>query len=330
MDGSPAIMTCSPRFWICNPLEITVLFGGPSSEREVSLKSGRAVAQALSDCNHKVYQADIGPENLVALERPADVIFPVLHGSFGEDGQLQAIMEARGLRFAGCDARSSRLAMDKYASKQAFLRDGITTATSVLIKASNPRGQAPAGLETTIKEAIETCSLPLVIKPNAEGSSIGVVIARDEASAESAINDVIKSYGDCLVEKFIPGREFTVGILGETPLPVLEVKPAGGFYDYHAKYIANTTEYLFDFDLEPGAVESLQEDALAAFKSLGCRDFGRIDVIRTAAGRNYILEINTIPGFTDHSLLPKAAARAGLSFAELCDRIVRMTLDRPI
>lgn len=311
-------------------LKITVLRGGPSAERQVSLISGGAVARALRAGGHEVFESDIGPDDLSALDRSADVIFPVLHGTFGEDGQLQAIMERRGLRYVGSDAQASRLAMDKVAAKQAFAGAGLFVAREVFIRQVDFQSENDAWLDRQIESAVKNLGLPCVVKPNFQGSSVGVVIAKSAGHAAEGIRVCLDQYGDCLIEQFIVGRELTVGILGEQTLPVLEIRPAQGFYDYQAKYQAEDTQYLFDMGLSAEDLAGIQKQALVAFKSLGCRDFGRVDVIYDALGRSWLLEVNTIPGFTDHSLLPKAAGRAGISFEELCDRIARMALIRPI
>ncbi|MBN2210175.1 MAG: D-alanine--D-alanine ligase [Sedimentisphaerales bacterium] len=311
-------------------LNITVLRGGPGSEREVSLQSGAAVARALRSVGHKVFEADITPDDLSALDYPADVIFGVLHGEFGEDGQLQAILEQRSLRFVGSDAAASRLTIDKHAAKLCVAQAGVQTPQEVFFPANEYTDTASDRLNAQIDQAIARLKLPLVIKPGCEGSSVGVVITRDADQVYQATHECLKNYGDCLLEQFIAGRELTVGILGQMPLPVLEIKPAVGFYDYHAKYETDDTSYLFDVGLEITELQEIQADALTAFNALGCRDLARIDFIRDSAGGLWFLEANTIPGFTSHSLLPKAAAHIGISFPELCDRIVRLTLDRPI
>jgi len=311
-------------------LSVLVLMGGPGGEREVSLQSGSAVAKALAEGGVEVSQSDIGPDDLGALERDGfDVIFPVLHGTFGEDGQLQEIMEQRGLCFAGSDSVSSRRAMNKQQAKQAFVRADVLTPLAEFIKAGEGKiGQVDFDLR--IEQALEIIGLPGVIKPNSQGSSLGVVIARNETEAWEAIEQVLKEHGDCLIERFVGGRELTVGILGDKILPVLEVKPARGFYDYQAKYLDDNTQYLFDIDLPAELLVQCQRQARRAFEVLGCRDFGRVDMIVDHWGRAFILEVNTIPGFTEHSLLPKAAARAGITMPQICAEIVRMAHARSI
>jgi D-alanine-D-alanine ligase len=177
---------------------------------------------------------------------------------------------------------------------------------------------------------LDRIGIPCVIKPNRQGSSVGVVIARHEDEAARAIARSLTEYGDCLIEQFIAGRELTVGIIDGRALPVLEIRPKQVFYDYRAKYLDDDTEYLFEMGLEEGFLQTLQADAENAFVALGCRDFGRVDFLMDSHKRPCLLEINTIPGFTDHSLLPKAARRVGMDMAQLCDKIVRMAWQRSI
>ena len=336
MDGQTALPTRQPRPTpqseqgpprvSSRKLTVVVLAGGPSAEREVSLASGKMVAGALAHQGHTARTADIGPEDWSALDDDFDVVFPALHGTFGEDGQLQHALEQRGIAYAGSDSVSSALAMDKYAAKQQFVKAGLLTPDSVLIKAdgASPAGHTPRSVARQVEQALRQIALPCVVKPNCQGSSLGVVLADDAATARQAVAETIARYGDCLIEQLIVGRELTVGILGPRPLPVLEVRTDRPFYDYQAKYADDRTDYFFDIDLPPEQLRSIQADGQRAFRALRCRDFGRVDMILDAPGGDYILEVNTIPGFTDHSLLPKAAGRAGLSMAQMCDQIVRM------
>ena len=185
-------------------------------------------------------------------------------------------------------------------------------------------------MEQEIKTALEQIGIPCVVKPNCQGSSVGVVITQHEADAAQAIVQSLTEYGDCLIERFIAGRELTVSILDSRALPVLEIRPKQAFYDYKAKYLDDSTEYLFEMGLGEKSLQNLQADAEKAFAVLGCRDFGRVDFLMDRQGRTFLLEINTIPGFTDHSLLPKAAGRAGMDMAQLCDKIVQIAWHRSI
>ena len=302
-------------------LDITVLMGGPSMEREVSLVSGRAVAEGLARRGHKVTTADISPRDVSALDRPdIAVVFLALHGEFGEDGQVQRLCEARGLAYTGSGPAASATAMDKIASKEVFRTAGLVTPPwAVLDKSTKPRRQA---------KLLDDIGLPCVLKPAGGGSSVDITIARDEAARDQAVEQLLARYGLALVESFITGREMTVGVLGEATLPPIEIKPAREFYDYFAKYQDDATQYLVNPAMDAAPEQLMRAWALAAHRALGCRDFSRVDFILTAQGVPHVLEVNTIPGFTSHSLLPKAAAAAGIPFDELCDRMVQMALAR--
>jgi D-alanine-D-alanine ligase len=266
---------------------------------------------------YQVTEADIGPDDLAALDHPADVVFPVLHGPFGEDGQLQAILEARGLRYIGSDARSSRIAMDKDASKRAWQTAGLPTSPWATFDGPEASLALPAGLVA-----------PVVIKPLTEGSSIGVSIVDRTENLDEKLKDAVQRYGRVLVEKALVGPELTVGILGDRALPILQVQPPAGFYDFEAKYKRNDTAYRFDPEIDSETYARVQEIALAAFRALGCRDLSRVDFIVDRTTGPQLLEINTLPGFTDHSLLPKAAAHAGIGFDQLVQMLVAMAFER--
>lgn len=296
-------------------LRITVLAGGPSAEREVSLASGSAVAAALRERGHRVTLADIGPDDLSALDTPADLIFPVLHGTFGEDGQLQAIMEQRGLRFVGSGSQASALAMDKIATKAVARELGIKVPEQLLVESPAPTAEL-AGF-----------GVPVVVKPIDQGSSVATYIVHEPDGVLPAVADVVNRFRRAMVERFIAGDEMTVGIVGSLALPPICVRPKRPFYDYEAKYIDDGTEYLFEAGQTAGQLEFLQKLSLRVYEALGCRHLARIDWIADQHGRPWLLEANTIPGFTSHSLVPKAAARAGMSFPDLCDRLVRLALE---
>ncbi len=305
-------------------LKITVLMGGPSSEREVSLMSGRAVADGLMKMGHSVVCEDIAPRRTQALDREGiDVVFIALHGDFGESGEVQRLCEARKLSYTGSPPSASMFGMDKAAAKQTFRRVGLHTPEWVVI-------EEYAHLEET-QELLDKIGLPVVVKPVSGGSSVDVWICHDEATRKEALEELLDVYARAMVEKFVPGEEFTVGILGEDPLPIIRIVPDGGFYDYHSKYSDDAnTQYVFEHGLCDDAVARLMQDALTTHRSIGCRDFSRVDFIIDESGCPNVLEINTIPGFTSHSLLPKAAARAGVEFPELCDRIARMAAARDL
>jgi len=304
------------------PLDITVLMGGPSSEREVSLVSGAAISDALERRGHRVTRCDISPSDASALDRKGiDVVFIALHGAFGESGAVQELCEARGLRYTGSGQRSSELAMDKAASKQFLRQAGLSTPDWVIVEEFHKPQQ--------YRKWLAGLSLPVVLKPVDGGSSVDIVIAGSEADRDQAMDYLLDKYGRTMVERFVKGREFTVGVLGEQALPVLEIIPAREFYDYTAKYSDDAgTRYVFDHGLREDQVRAFQEAALTAHHCLGCRDMSRADFILGESGPPQILEINTIPGFTGHSLLPMAAAKVGIGFDELVDRIVATAMQR--
>ncbi|MBN2376708.1 MAG: D-alanine--D-alanine ligase [Sedimentisphaerales bacterium] len=312
-------------------IKVLVLRGGPSAEREVSLESGAAVAAALRTAGFVVAEADINPDNLSALEQnDFDVIVPMLHGTFGEDGQLQKILEQRNLCYAGSDSVASELAMDKYRSKLAFQQAGLLTPYSQLIEVACEKILGSAEFECYIESCIEQVGTTCVVKPNCQGSSVGITIAGSSKIAKKAIQQVVAEHGDCLVERFVKGRELTVGVIGDQPLPVLEIRAAQGFYDYQAKYHDDKTQYYFDIELSEDTLIAIQQAGLAAFKALNCRDFGRVDFIVDERNQIFVLEVNNLPGFTSHSLVPKAAAQAGNDMPKICAQIVRMALQRSI
>lgn len=298
-------------------LDITVLSGGPGLEREVSLNSGAAVGAALRRLGHRVNVSDISPANLSALNRACDIVFIALHGEFGEDGVLQAELDRRGIRYTGSGAEASRLAMDKPEAKRAFQRVAIPT---------------PAFVAVTFDQCAAACesfALPAIVKPPASGSSVDTVIARDRAALRSAAEQVAKKYGTALIEQYITGPELTVGVLGDRVLPVCEIRTQREFYDYQAKYLDNDTQYVFDLDLPTPLLERVQMLSAQTHRALGCEVFSRVDwMVDAVTHEPYVLEVNTIPGFTGHSLLPKAAARVGIPFDELCARIVELSLQK--
>jgi D-alanine-D-alanine ligase len=298
-------------------LKITVLSGGPSAEREVSLNSGRAVAAALESLGYDVRIADIRPDSLAALDIPADVVFIALHGGFGEDGRLQQLLEDRGIRYTGSGPKASALAMDKVAAKCRFIEAEVPTPRFDVVNAAQ------------LQEALWNWHPPVVIKPIADGSSMDITIARDAATFRNVLTEMTRKYAQCLIEQFITGVELTVGILNDEALPPIQIRTKREFYNYQAKYLDQDTEYLFDIDLPSPVLRQVQLLSVKASQALGCRDFCRVDwMVDGRTHQPYALEVNTIPGFTDHSLLPKAAGRAGLSFTGLCRRIVESALAR--
>jgi len=301
-------------------LDITVLMGGPSLERPVSLMSGEQIAGGLLEAGHHVTCADISPAETSALDREGiDVVFIALHGAFGESGEVQQLCERRGLRYIGSGPRASRQAMDKVVAKEIFRRAGLATPAWIAVEES----QGP--------QSARQIDPPVVCKPIDGGSSVDITIARTAEQRDAAVSRLLGRYGRAMVEQFIDGPELTVGILGQQILPALRIiVPDGGFYDYEAKYAETAkTQYLFDHGVGADVEAAARRAAMTAHEALGCRDLSRVDMVIDAAGVPQVIEVNTIPGFTRHSLLPKAAERAGISFAQLVDRIARMAMDRP-
>jgi D-alanine-D-alanine ligase len=296
-------------------LKIAVLTGGIGSERDISLQSGHCISQALIAGGFNVVTADIQPDNLDILEdNSIDVFFPALHGKFGEDGRLQRILQDKSLIYTGSGPAESKLAFHKMASKKLFTEVGVATPAAIEFNADSDIKQ----LEIQLKYLEDG----YVVKPIREGSSVGVRIVTDVQEVISAAEQTLKEFGDCMIEKFIPGKEITVGILEEQTLPIIEIRSKTGFYDYQAKYIDEQTQYLFDTITQPALTTQIEQDAMDCFRALGCRHFARVDFILSDEPIAYALEINTIPGFTTHSLLPKAAEKAGLTMSELCSKIV--------
>ncbi|MBN1362440.1 MAG: D-alanine--D-alanine ligase [Sedimentisphaerales bacterium] len=302
-------------------LKVAVLRGGIGQEREVSLESGRCVAEALRAGGMEVVTSDIRPDDLSVLDRDdIDVFFLALHGQFGEDGRLQQVLEDRELVYTGCGPEASRLAFDKMASKPLFAQAHVEVAPAIELELGVDRDM--------LERRLRDLGTRLVVKPVRQGSSVGVYIVDSPDAAAARAIAVYEEFGDCMIERFIAGREITVGVLDRQTLPVIEIRSKTGFYDYHAKYIDERTEYLFDTIRDTQIVARASRAALACFDALGCRGFARVDFIVADDGGLYALEVNTIPGFTTHSLLPKAAARIGVSMTELCVRIVRMAFSR--
>jgi len=288
--------------------------GGIGEERDISIQSGNYVADALKEAGLNVVTADIGPNNLGILEDSSiDVFFIALHGKFGEDGQLQQILEDRGLVYTGSGPKASKLAFDKLAGKKCFIDAGVTTPKVIPFDVGTETGE----LERQLGQLAER----YVVKPVRQGSTVGVTIADDPKSAVVAARECLSKFGDCMIEEYISGREITIGILENQALPIIEIRPQSGFYDYHAKYIDERTEFHFD-TIEPALASKIKSDALDCFKVLGLRHFARIDCILGNDQKAYILEANTIPGLTTHSLVPKAAAKIGLSMSDLCVKII--------
>jgi len=286
--------------------KVAVLMGGPSPEREVSLRSGAAVARGLRAAGYDVAEADPADGQL-RLAPDVEAVFIALHGAFGEDGAVQALLQQRGLPYTGAGAEASRVAFDKRRSKRVFAAQGIPTPAYAV---AQDAGACPL-------------PLPVVVKPARQGSSLGLHRVFAAADWAPALADARRYDAAVLVEQFIAGRELTVGFVGADALPVVEIRAPDGLYDYRAKYTAGLTEYLVPAPLPAPLAAACQALAARVFAALDGRDLGRVDLRLTPAGELFVLELNTIPGFTETSLLPKAARAAGMEFPELCDRIMR-------
>ncbi len=296
-------------------MDITVLAGGCGPEQAVSIESGKAVHQALLRLGHRAVLSDISPTDLSALDRKADFVFIALHGEFGEDGTVQAELDRRGIPYGGSGAAASHLAMDKVAAKRCFEQNDVPTPDYVLVVQESLRGLA------------RRIGVPAVVKPVASGSSVDTFITRSPDALDRAAAEVVRKYGQALVERYIAGPELTVGVLGDQALPVCEIRTAREFYDYEAKYVDDRTQYVFDIELPASLLSRVRDLSLRAHQCLDCKAFSRVDwMIDRRTQQPYALEVNTIPGFTSHSLLPKAAARIGLSFDQLCQRIIELSL----
>lgn len=294
-------------------LRVAVLMGGPSAERDVSLKSGGVVVQALLNAGAQVCEVAVQGTDFW-LPANVDVAFIALHGTFGEDGQVQQIMEQRGVPYTGSDPEASARAFDKAAAKEQFAAAGVPTPGYVVLN----KGMAPpADLQP-----------PLVVKPARQGSSVGVAVVQSRAEMEQACEQAWRYDEKLVLEQFVSGRELTVGILGNKALPVVEIRTRHKFFDYQAKYTPGEAEEICPAHLDRLLAARVQDVALRAHQCLGCRDFSRVDVMLSDGGELSVLEVNTIPGLTTNSLLPKAARAAGLSMQDVCVRLVEMALAR--
>ncbi|TWI02904.1 D-alanine-D-alanine ligase [Luteimonas cucumeris] len=295
---------------------VAVLMGGNSSEREVSLDSGRNVLEALRSRGVAAHAVDGIPNLLRELQgKEFDRVFNILHGGDGENGVLQGLLQTMGVPYTGSGVLGSALAMDKIRSKQVWLSLGLPTPRYLRLQKGND-----------VHAAARELGLPVIVKPSCEGSSVGVSRVLADADVDAAVELAIRYPGELLMEQMIVGDELTVGILGNVALPSIRIVPKGQWYDYHAKYVAEDTQYLCP-GLSGVEEEEIQRLALAAFESAGCSGWGRVDVMRDRdSGDLYLLEANTAPGMTSHSLVPKAARQVGIEFDELCWRILEMTV----
>lgn len=315
------------------PRNVVVLMGGISPEREISLRSGNAVSKALKEAGYNVACIDVKDEKLEELDHmDIDVAFIALHGYFGEDGGVQQLLESKGIPYTGSGIYASRLAMDKLATKKCFIEAGLKTPDYTTVTEFQDLAE--------IQQEVDNLGLPVVLKPTRNGSSIGISIIKNINDLHIGLIKAFEFGYELLIEKYIKGRELTVGILDGKALPIIEIKPAVEFYNYEAKYKDDRTKYIIvektvreqsntDNDnscvigsLSSDTYNTAQELAINAQKVLGCRGFSRVDMLMDDKENLYLLEINTIPGFTEKSLLPKAARAAGMTFPMLCEKIV--------
>lgn len=294
--------------------KIGVLMGGSSAEREVSLRSGRAIFNALKSSGYNVVAIDVGPD-LYALKREGvEIAFLALHGGYGENGAVQGMLEVLGIPYTGSGVLASALAMNKEASKKIFLYHKIPVPPFVVLSKEHRA------------ERIDF-DLPWVVKPATEGSSVGVSIVREEAQFSAAVEKAFTLSDRVIVEKYIKGKEVHIGILNGRVLGGVEVRPSLEFYSYEAKYTTGLTEYILPPEIDSEAYERAKKAALAANDALGCKGAPRIDLRIDEEGNPYVLEVNTIPGMTETSLLPKIAEKAGLSFTTLIEEILKGAID---
>ena len=297
--------------------KIAVLMGGPGSERDVSMATGKGVAKALRSLGADVSEVDVKGADF-ELPDGVELAFIALHGTFGEDGQVQKILEERGVAYTGEGVAESELAFDKIRSKDAFREHGIPTPYWQIVTL----GQRP------------TIPIPFVIKAPRQGSTVGVHIIRNEREVDAAMADASKYDRELLVEKFVPGRELTIGILGDQALPIIEIIPKGGFYDFTNKYpflnpsAGGGAEHVCPANIPDEQTRTIQDLALRAHRALGLQVYSRVDIMLPEEGEPSVLEVNTIPGMTEASLLPEAAAVAGIGYPELCARIIELSQRR--
>ncbi len=295
--------------------KVAVLMGGRSAEREISLQSGQAVLDALRRSGVDAYSFDPAEQALEALlQQGFDRVFIALHGRFGEDGTIQGALEWLGVPYTGSGVMASALAMDKWRTKLIWQAIGIQSPRYALLQA-----------DSNFEEITEMLGLPLIVKPACEGSTIGLSKVHHAYDLAQAYQLAAQYDTLVLAEEFIPGNELTVAILGEIPLPVVKIEVSGELYDYHAKYLSNDTHYFCPSGLADELEVAIKNQALQAYKVLGCEGWGRVDLILNPQGQIYFLEANTSPGMTSHSLVPMAARTAGISFEDLVIKILALS-----
>jgi len=289
--------------------------GGPSAERKVSLSSGVGVVKALRSLGHTVFELDPETPDWVLPAGTDVVCLAPLHGTYGEDGTVQQQLEKLGIPYTGCDAESSRIAFDKVLTKERCVRAGIPTARYLAVESEKtpwPMGWQP----------------PVVVKPVRQGSSVGLQFVDRVCDWSTALEEAFRFDAKVLLEERIVGRETTVAILDGRPLPIVEVRPKSGAYDYRNKYTPGLTDYFCPADFDERTTRLIQNAALASFAAIGGRDYARVDIMVCPNGDPVVLEVNTLPGMTPTSLLPKAAAAAGFSYEQLCQRLIDLAMQR--
>ncbi len=299
-------------------IKIGVICGGISSEREISLKTGEGIFKALENGGYDVEYIDFKGDNVSAFKN-IDIAFLALHGKYGEDGTVQGLLELLKIPYTGSGVLASSLAIDKIFSKKIFLFEKIPTPAYIGLSLS-----MNISIEEIKKDVIEKIGYPLVVKPSREGSTIGITIIQDEGDLEDAINFAKIYDSSILLEKFISGRQMTVSLIGDKPiaLPITEIRPKSGFYDFKSKYTAGLTEYITPAKLESNLEKEIKELAIKTHNCLGCYGVSRVDLIIDENDMPFILEINTMPGMTETSLVPKSAAAAGITFERLAEIIL--------
>ena len=315
-------------------MKVAVLAGGPSSEREISLRSGKAVHDALLREGIDAFFVDVRNNiyDIIKSEH-MDVAFLALHGKFGEDGTVQKILDSAGIRYTGSGAEASKLALDKIRSKEIFIENDIPTPRYIVVEkdechkeAGDRRGNLKARLLRCFMPHNEDELFPIVVKPQFEGSSIGLSVVRNSADLPAALDKAFEYGSKVLLEEYVAGRELTVGILKDEPLPVIEIVPKAKIYDYKAKYSDPDTKYLVPAPISESQASLAKSLGVRSHKALGCRSFSRTDMIMDESDNIFVLEVNTIPGMTERSLLPKAAGAVGISFNKLCVMLIEDSL----
>jgi len=309
--------------------KIGVLMGGPSNERKISLISGKTAYEALLRKGYNVIALDLDGENARGIIKKAGIslAFIALHGNYGEDGTVQKMLESLNIPYTGSGVKASRLALDKLASRQIFAKNHIPVPEYRVYEKSSYSPKSPY-IPLLQRGIAEDLSFPVVVKPAAQGSSIGLSIVKRKEGLRRAVETALGFGAQVIIEEYVKGREVTVGVLDEKPLPVIEIRPKAQFYSYWAKYHQGMTEYLVPAPIDKKAYKAAEDIALASHKALGCRDFSRVDMILADSGEIKVLEVNSIPGLTSTSLLPRAARAKGMDYTDLCVKILKLALKR--